>query len=90
MSNNCNNHQAISITISAPGKVILHGEHSAVFGKLAIAGSLGLRTRVKLVESQQRKIGIEMKAFNLSCSYNLDVRNSLKSKRVIVVIIFIF
>lgn len=68
--------------ISAPGKVILHGEHSVVFGKLAIAGSLDLRTKIKLIEiNQQRRIGIEMTALNLSLIYNLDVSEFLLEKK---------
>ena len=35
-----------SITASAPAKVILHGEHSVVYGKLALAASIDLRTKV--------------------------------------------
>lgn len=44
--NSCNSGDII--TASAPGKVILHGEHSVVYGKLALALSLDLRTRLTI------------------------------------------
>ena len=36
------------VFVSAPGKVILHGEHAVVYRKTAIAVSVGLRTNMEV------------------------------------------
>jgi mevalonate kinase len=42
----------LAFTVSAPGKVILHGEHSVVHGKTALAASLNIRTNITVKEGE--------------------------------------
>ncbi len=46
----------MTYSASAPGKVILFGEHAVVFGEPAIAAALDLRTRVDATESDTPRI----------------------------------
>ncbi|KAI1721132.1 mevalonate kinase [Ditylenchus destructor] len=46
--------------ISAPGKIILFGEHAVVYGRTAIAGAIDLRTYVSLFTSADGRIYLSL------------------------------
>ncbi|XP_064128404.1 mevalonate kinase isoform X1 [Loxodonta africana] len=48
------------LMVSAPGKVILHGEHAVVHGKVALAVALNLRTFLRLQPHSNGKVGLSL------------------------------
>jgi mevalonate kinase len=60
------------VRVSAPGKVILFGEHAVVYGKPSLAGAIDKRTYVNLEARDDDIISIESDAKPHSLSFSVD------------------
>ncbi|KAG8413352.1 Mevalonate kinase [Metarhizium acridum] len=65
---------APTFMVSAPGKVIVFGEHAAVFGKPAIAAAISLRSYllVTTLSKSQRTVKLNFKDIGLNHTWKID------------------
>ena len=59
------------VSVSAPSKVILHGEHAVVYGKTAVAAALDLRTRMT-IKPHKELVVVNFPDLGISQSWTLD------------------
>ncbi|KAF9282825.1 Mevalonate kinase [Mortierella alpina] len=57
---------------SSPGKVILFGEHAVVYGKVATAGSLGLRSNCLIQSRTDKTVEINLPDVQLARTWSID------------------
>lgn len=69
------------VRVSAPAKVILHGEHAVVYGKTAIAISVDLRTSLTVKHSLDH-VSLFMPDLNCRYCWRLEELQSLRSQMV--------
>ncbi|XP_071511523.1 mevalonate kinase-like [Diadema antillarum] len=61
-----------AILISAPGKIILHGEHAVVYGKRALAAGLNLRTYFHLRPKVRGKLQLHLPDIDLDGAWDVN------------------
>jgi len=67
-----------TVITSAPGKVIIFGEHAVVYGKTAVAGSLGLRCYAKTEQTNENAVHLCLPDLKVDRLYPLDELKKLK------------
>ncbi|XP_072335578.1 mevalonate kinase isoform X2 [Scyliorhinus torazame] len=65
--------------ISAPGKVILHGEHAVVHGKVALAVSLNLKTYLRIQPCSDQKVQLNLPNINVHLNWKPAALQFLQS-----------
>ncbi|KAG1680279.1 Mevalonate kinase [Nymphon striatum] len=70
----------MKIKVSAPGKIILSGEHSVVHGKKAVAVALDKRTQICIEDSSSNCIYYKSESLNISERIYLDKLNELNTR----------
>ncbi|KAF6035851.1 MVK [Bugula neritina] len=60
------------LVVSAPGKVILHGEHAVVHGKRALACSLNLRTYLHVTPSTDGMVRMNLPDINIYREWKVE------------------
>ena len=69
------------IVISAPGKLIVHGEHAVVYGKRALAGSLNIRTFLRLSSNRcSNKITLNLPDVDIAIDWPIEEIEALRTK----------
>lgn len=68
-----------SLVLSAPGKVILHGEHAVVHGKVALAVALNLRTFLRLRPCAEGKVCVRLPGVGVVRSWDTSSLQALRS-----------
>lgn len=66
------------VTVSAPGKVILFGEHAVVYGKPSLAGAIDKRTYVTLEGRNDSNISISSNMEPYRISFSIDDLGSVE------------
>jgi len=72
--------QFSALEVSAPSKVILHGEHAVVYGKTAVAAALDLRTRLT-IRPHENRVVVLFPDIDLERSWTLDQLRKLFSRK---------